>query len=181
MSDAQRNERRSRRYIDPRLQGRFIAAVVALEVVVVVAALVWLYGDLSQEVESQLYRVHHPLGSSVMPLLLGRLALALAVLVAANLAALAVAQALWARRVEEVAGSLRELAARTQRLDLRPDVVAGEPHQAVERLLALRRRERERYVAAGALLAGVDPTLDTPAAADTLRRAHALLLGDRTH
>ncbi len=87
------------KYIDPHLQGRHWLWLIALELLVIGAALMYLYTGLQQTLENSLYSVHTVNRQSLLSaffIVLGKVAL---ITVAVNLLLLALGHYLWVRRV----------------------------------------------------------------------------------
>lgn len=53
-------ERRRQYYTDRKIQGYLLAVIIALEVALVVGLLLVLHSEISQVIESHLYRIHQP-------------------------------------------------------------------------------------------------------------------------
>jgi hypothetical protein len=136
--------RRRIRYIDRTLQKRLLAAFIMLEVLLVIAGLVYLHGSLEAVLEENLYRIHLANSEPIFSLLLHKTALVLGGLLLANIVALGFANWLWTRYVESILRPFSDLLERTGRLDLSVDAGIQPRHQVLVLALAWREAERAR-------------------------------------
>jgi hypothetical protein len=135
---------RRRRFIDPHLQGRLIIVLVLLQACLLAGILYWLFGDLEALLEARLYRIHQSDNRPMAEVLLAHSAPALAGLLLANMALMALAELVWARRLRRLAGSLARLTAQSAQLDFSADTLPTAPHAVHRRALAWRRWEAAR-------------------------------------
>ncbi len=113
-----RDSRRVSRYIDSRLQGGLIAAVLLFELLLIVVGLIILHDELHQVVEDQLFRVH-PGVQEGMPILVHHLVSAMGVIVLANVSLVIAIEWFWSRYVAKIITPLREIFDAVRFLDLR--------------------------------------------------------------
>jgi len=112
------DRRRAIHYVDSRIQGRLIAVIVTLELLLIVAGMIILNHDLHQVIEDQLFRVHPGLQEG-MPVLLHHLISALGVIVLANVALVIVIEWFWSCYVAKIVTPLKDLFDSVRFLDLR--------------------------------------------------------------
>ncbi len=112
--------RRRRHFIDATIQGRLLAALVGLELILFAGAMVWLYLDLSKIIEGHLYRIHYADTEGLSPFL-ATLFTVIPVILLVNLAALWVADVIWRAYVRRIVNQLRRILARISKLDLREE------------------------------------------------------------
>lgn len=136
--------RRRIRYIDRTLQRRLLAAFILLEVLLVVAGLLYLHSSLEAVLEESLYRIHLADAEPIFSLLLRETALVLGGLLLVNLAVLGFANWLWTRYVDSILRPFSGLLARTAGLDLSEDAGIPPRHQVLVLALAWRAAERAR-------------------------------------
>lgn len=136
--------RRRIRYIDRALQKRLLTGFILLEVLLVVAGLVYLHGSLEAVLEENLYRIHLADAEPIFSLLLRETALVLGGMLLANLAVLGGANWLWARYVDSILQPFAGLLERTAGLDLAEDVGIAPRHRVLVLALAWRAAERTR-------------------------------------
>lgn len=113
-----RDSRRVSRYIDSRLQGGLIVAVLLFELLLIVVGLMILHGELHQVVEDQLFRIH-PGVQEGMPVLVHHLVSAMGVIVLANVSLVIAIEWFWSRYVAKITTPLREIFDAVHFLDLR--------------------------------------------------------------
>lgn len=136
--------RRRIRYIDRALQKRLLTAFILLEVLLVVAGLLYLHASLEAVLEESLYRIHLADAEPIFSLLLRETALVLGGLLLANLALLAAGNWLWTRYVDSILSPFAGLLERTARLDLSEDAGIAPRHPVLVLALAWREAERAR-------------------------------------
>ena len=139
--------RRRMHYVDRSVQRSLLVAMVALEVVLVVAATWQLHWHLNELIEENLYRVHladaGPTLTQLMPEAFG----VLSVFVAVNVIALLIAEGIWSRHGNRVVRELSALIEKTHRLDFSGDGETHRQHEVLDKALAWRAGERARFVA----------------------------------
>lgn len=137
--------RRKIHYVDHTIQKWLLIALVALEVLLVCAALWGLYRELSSVIEQNIYRIHYTDNQRIFPLLLKNSVYVLGAMLAANAAALLIADRIWAYYVNAILHAFSSLMARTGKLDFMDDAdSSARQHETVERALAWRKAERIR-------------------------------------
>jgi hypothetical protein len=143
--------------------GRLVAALVAVEALLVVLGLIALQGPLLEHLDARLYRIHYLAEAQVLGVLRSDLLWTAAGAVVGTLAALLVARWGWARAVERTLAEWRVLVRRTRDLDFGPDPVSPRPHPALARILEWRAAERQR-------LRDVEALVESLAREDAARR-----------
>lgn len=132
-------------YVDHAIQKWLLVALVTLELLLVGAAVWVLYQQLSAVVEQNLYRIHYSDGQRIFPVLLENSLYVLGGLIAANLAALLVADRIWAHYVNGILRSFKGLMTRTEGLDFLDDGTdITRQHEVIELALAWREAEHAR-------------------------------------
>ena len=139
--------RRHIKYVDSAVQRPLMAALIALEVLLVIAATLLAYWHLNNQVDESLYRVHITHTGPVWRKLLGQGFWLLGVFAAINLLALAVADALWSRRENAVIADFGAIIAKTQVLDFSADNTTGDHHAVIDLAHNWRNHERKRFTA----------------------------------
>lgn len=153
-------------YIDHVLQKRLLIALVILEVIVVSIAGAILYIRLNTIVDESLYRIHFAGQPSIFTVLLKESLLILGGLVAANLAALFIADRIWSHYVRSILLALCGLLSSTRDLDLRADADIPQRHKVLVLALAWRRTERARHLALREALTVMESVATRPSASD---------------
>jgi len=145
-----RNGRRRRVYVDSDLQGRLVVALVALEVTLLVSAVLYLHHAFGDIIDESLYVIHAADRQPLLPRLAGQLGLLMLVCALINTTALFLAHGVWARHVRKVLDDMRKRLDKVRALDLRPDP-AWATERSRHRLVELTERwiesERHRMVA----------------------------------
>jgi len=163
--------RRKIHYVDHAVQKWLVVALLALEVTLVSAALWMIYVHLSEIVDQNLYRIHQHDGPSMFSQLLGETLTMLAVLVAANVVALLVADKIWGAYLHSILAPFGAMMARVEALDFGEDQPLPRNHEALELALAWRSMERLRCKSMRDEIAGLDLQQDfaDPQAREKLR------------
>ncbi|VAX13604.1 hypothetical protein MNBD_GAMMA24-1630 [hydrothermal vent metagenome] len=113
--------RRHQHFIDATIQGRLLAALIVLELVLFSGAMIWLYLDLSAIIDAHLYRVHYADNTDGLSPFLATLFTVIPVILLANLVALWLADVIWRGYVRRIVNQLRRILARISKLDLREE------------------------------------------------------------
>ncbi len=112
--------RRHRHFIDATIQGRLLAALIGLEVILFGSAMIWLYLDLSEIIDGNLYRVHYADTAGSSPFI-STLLTVIPVILLVNVVALWFADMIWRAYVRRVVNQLRRILSRVSNLDLRDE------------------------------------------------------------
>ncbi len=91
-------ERRKQFYNDQKLQGYLLAGLIAIELVLVIGLLVYLFAEFDSLIDDQLYRIH-PADSDSWPAFLALLARAVGGFLLVNALGLYLAHVIWGRYV----------------------------------------------------------------------------------
>jgi len=174
-----RNGRRRRRvYVDGDLQGRLVAALVLLEVTLLLAALAYLHHAFGNIIDDSLYVIHAAERQPLLPRLAAELGLVVLVCGLANTAALFVAHGLWAAHVRSVLADMRKRLDKVRALDLRPDPAwasEARKHRLVELTERWIESERHRMIAVRIAAARLPPKLpEDPAGREAAEVLEAL-------
>jgi len=163
--------RRKIHYVDHAVQKWLVAALLALEVILVSAALWMIYIHLSEIIDQNLYRIHQHDGPSMFSQLLGETLTVLAGLVAANVLALLIADRIWGSYLHSILAPFGVMMARVEALDFGEDQPLPRSHETLELALAWRSMERLRCKNIRDEIAGIDPQQDfaDPQAREKLR------------
>ncbi|RRJ85250.1 hypothetical protein [Aestuariirhabdus litorea] len=134
---------RRRHYVSYRIQGRLLAALILLEVAMVVLAVVYLYGRFDALLEGQLYSVHRAPAGWLASQMLYELVVTVAVMSVVNAIALLVAHLLWQSYVERVLLQFGSQLERMKRLDFRDEgQLDPELHESIAMLARWLQTER---------------------------------------
>jgi hypothetical protein len=109
---------RRRHFIDRNIQGRLIAGLVLIEVVLFAAAMWFIYYKMQFAIDQELYRVHQ-LAPHSSPVLLHALYQTIPWIILVNVLVLVGIDWIWGGYVEIIIGKLRCLAHKVAALDLR--------------------------------------------------------------
>lgn len=135
--------RRTIRYIDQSIQKWMLIGLVVMELSLT-AGLLWiLYLDLAHVIDENLYRVHQTDHESIFPLLLAEGAKIMGYAFAVNVAAIVLADRIWAFYVNRVVSRLSILMQKSRNLDWRENDI-GATHPVLVIALAWRFAERFR-------------------------------------
>jgi len=167
-------ERRRRKLVDARIQGRLLGALLAVEVALVIAALWVLYLRVGAVIDQNLYRVHHAGLPSLGELLLPAVVAASIVLLALNCVVVLAIERQWAAQVRAIVARFGELARRTGELDFSPYDAAPDAHPAVREMQAWREALSARHGAVRVAAARLDPDVDARDAQAVARQRAAL-------
>lgn len=154
--------RRKRIYVDGEIQGRLAAAMVVMEVALLLLACLYLYHAFGEIIDENLYVIHASESAPLLPRLARELGLVVVVCALVNTVALVAAHHVWARHVRQVLDGMGKRLVRVRALDLRPDPEwRHERHR--HRLVELTERwiesERRRIVAVRIAAARLPATL----------------------
>ena len=122
---------RKRRFIDSRLQGRMLIALVLLEVTMLLVAMIYLYQSFSSIIDANLFTIHRTAQRSLLSEFLEQMGWVLLVMSITNTLALFGAHALWAGYIRRVIQSFRWRLQRIGSLNLR----AQEAPETVDHLV----------------------------------------------
>ncbi len=137
-------ERRRRLYVDDRIQGRLIAALLSLEIILFSAAMWYVYYDLNLLIEEQMYRIHMEPQEDGLPFLLMELLIITPCIIVANIIAVLVINRIWANYVSQIVNPLKVILSAVDKLDLRdrPDINTN--HEVLEKAQVWLREEHRR-------------------------------------
>ena len=175
-SAAQSINRRRIKFIDERLQRNLLIALVMLEVLLVVIAVLYINHGFREIIESRLYSIH-PAGSAAVSAETWLISKAVLGLLLANLLVLMLADTLWRRQTKQLLDELRASSARMHVLDLR-DVGGGEPpadHQLLNLLNRWQAKERKIWSEVHQALLEIDPASPAESLNDQLMQMKRLL------
>lgn len=139
--------RRRMHYVDRSVQRSLLVAMVALEVILVVASTWQLHWHLNELIEESLYRVHLADAGPALTQLMAEAFGVLSVFVAVNVVALLLAEGIWRRHENLVLRDFTALIDKTRELDFSGDNETHKRHEVLEKALAWRAGERARFVA----------------------------------
>jgi len=94
------NERRKQFYTDQRIQGYLLAALIALEFVLIGILIFYFYSEINSIIEDRLYRVHR-VDNSTWPEIFTLLAVSMGCFVVVNILVLILAHIIWGRYVRQ--------------------------------------------------------------------------------
>ncbi|MCF6354174.1 MAG: hypothetical protein L3J26_03575 [Candidatus Polarisedimenticolaceae bacterium] len=155
-----RDSRRVSRYIDSRLQGGLIVAVLLFELLLIVAGLMILHDELHQVVEDQLFRIH-PGVQEGMPILVHHLVSAMGVIVLANVSLVIAIEWFWSRHVAKIITPLRAIFDAVRFLDLRHKPEPAVDHDVLNRAGSWVQTEHLRCSRLLRLMEELNPDTDT--------------------
>lgn len=137
--------RRRCSYIDGRIQGWLVAAIVLFEMLLILIGMLFLYYDLNHLIESQVFLVH-PAGQEGSSVLVKHLIMVVAVIIVANIVLVALIEYVWSGYIAKIIWPLRQALQAVISLDLRnrpaPAVLQ---HEVLEKAGEWFRCERLRY------------------------------------
>ncbi|HEB56719.1 MAG TPA: hypothetical protein ENI98_10560 [Gammaproteobacteria bacterium] len=166
--------RRRRHFIDATIQGRLLAALVGLELILFTGAMVWLYLDLSKIIEGHLYRIHYADTEGLSPFL-STLFTVIPVILLVNLVALWVADVIWRAYVRRIVNQLRRILARISKLDLREQPEdRSVSHDVISKARSWLANERQEFQKIKKAVKALPETID-PADERELIRARSAL------
>ncbi len=139
------NQRRQH-YIDHRIQGTLIIALVVLEVAMVVAVLFHLNGQFEQLLENTLYSIHPPSDEEVRKQIYWEIGVSVVWMSFINLCALVLAHVLWGKYVRKVMASFREGVQFMGTLQFSKPIQRVELHAVLNTLSRWQESERSRVV-----------------------------------
>ena len=105
-------------YVDSRIQGRLVAAILLFEVLLIAAGMLFLYYDLNQVIEDQLFRIH-PGRQEGPSVLMTHLMVVIPAIVAANIMLVALIEWVWSDYISKIIWPLRHALQAVTLLDLR--------------------------------------------------------------
>jgi hypothetical protein len=140
------NNQRRKHFIDNRLQGRLLVALVLLESMMLALAIIYLYIQFKGIVEQNLYSIHRTSQQALLPLFLEQLGWVVLVMSITNTLALYLAHHLWILHVKLIVAAFRETLLRVKSLDFASPVknTLGVEHEVLILLNQWYRGERQR-------------------------------------
>lgn len=120
---------RRRHFVDRNVQGRLIAALILIEMVLFAAAMWFVYQEMQAAIDQELYRVHQIVARN-SPILLHALYQTVPWIVLVNLLVLISLDRVWGRYVNIIIRKLRRSAQNVASLDLRSQL-AGTEHEVL--------------------------------------------------
>lgn len=139
------HQQRRRQFIDARLQGRLLVALVLLEVSMLGLATLYLYLRFDAIIDANLFMIHRSAQTELLPEFLQQMGWVVLVMSVVNTLALLAAHALWIGHIKRVVKAFRLRLARIGELDLRPlpqsDTIE---HNVIDSIEAWRSHEQQR-------------------------------------
>lgn len=120
---------RRKKFVDTNIQGRLIAGLLLLEIIVFAAAMGFVYQQLQTAIDINLYRVHQP-DAENRAVLFNALVRTIPWIIGVNILMLIGIDRLWANYVTKIILSLRHIIERVAQFDLHSDSLVS-PHHAV--------------------------------------------------
>lgn len=166
--------RRRRHFIDAGIQGRLLVALLGLEVILFSGAMLWLYLDLSQIIEGNLYRVHYADTEGLSPFL-NTLFTVIPVILLVNLAALWLADVIWRGHVRRIVNQLRRILVRISKLDLKEESEDRRVHHdVIEKARSWVANERQELQKIKKTVSALPDTIDFSEEKELIRTRVAL-------
>ncbi|HEC16444.1 MAG TPA: hypothetical protein ENI99_07745 [Sedimenticola sp.] len=167
-------EQRRCHYVDVRIQGGLVAALVLFEAVVLGAAMLVLYYNLDQVIEEQLYRIHITPRDG-MPVLVSELFALVPYIIFANVAVVLCIDWAWSRYVNRIIEPLKERLRSAGSLDLRAMPAGNIRHEVLDKADAWVQEESRRYRKLQRLAAGLSAEMDSADALAKIEQMRRLL------
>lgn len=140
------SNQRKQHYIDHRIQGTLIIALVILEVTMVVAVLFYLNAQFERLLENTLYSIHPPSDEEIRKQIYWEIGIAVVWMSFINLCALTLAHVLWGGYVKRVMTSFREGVQSMATLQFSKPIEHVELHAVLNKLKLWQNAERNRVV-----------------------------------
>lgn len=151
------------RYLDERIQGRLLAAVLVFDVILFAGVMVVLYYHLNQVIEDQLFRIH--MGPQEgLPVLVAELLRVAPYIVLAKVLIVAVVEWVWSDYVSRIGMSLRTAFQAVAFLDLRLRPAPLVKHEVLDRAGDWIQSERLRCAQLRQLTEELHPGMDRDSA-----------------
>jgi len=171
------HKQRKTHYTDSKLQGLLVAALIAVETILLGGAVLYLYLRFNTIVDNQLFKIHSVSDTELIDSLFSELIWVIAFLIVINIAALIIAHFIWARFVAEVLKLFRQklqLAARLQFSDAcSPDTIQHKVLSTTDRWIEM---EKNRCLKIRAISRNLKPVLNqSPAEIETLQEQLQIL------
>ena len=141
--DATDYQPRRKKYIDSNIQGRLIAGLLLLEVLLFTVAMWFVYQELQMAIDNSLYRVHKPQADS-SSILIKALFTTIPWIVAVNVLLIIAIDQLWGKYLAKIIEPLRSIVYRLKSLDLRAHRDVAAEHVVLEHAQDWVHQERER-------------------------------------
>ncbi|PIW28148.1 MAG: hypothetical protein COW30_08440 [Rhodospirillales bacterium CG15_BIG_FIL_POST_REV_8_21_14_020_66_15] len=133
-------------YLDNRIQGVMLIALVVMEATLTLGGIGVLYNRYTTIIDANLYRIHADTnGPTLLELMLTSLGEVLLVILVVNIAALVVADRIWVFFVRRVLKDFREQLQRMSRLDFRIRQNSEGRHRILDSVLEWTITENERH------------------------------------
>ncbi len=136
---------RRRQFIDAQLQGRLLAALVLLEVTMLMSATLYLYLRFSAIIDANLFTIHRSSQTELLPEFLAQMGWVVLVMSLVNTLALLAAHTLWVGHIQRVVKAFRLRLEQIGRLDLRSFKKSGSiEHKVIDSIESWRLQEQQR-------------------------------------
>ncbi|WP_206485985.1 hypothetical protein [Thalassotalea sp. G2M2-11] len=93
------HNRRKIKYIDKNLQGYLMALLIGLEVIMIIAAMAYLYFSFNSIYDAQIYQIHKDVNEPFYRLFLVEMIKVVAIMSLINIAALFIAHVIWLKHI----------------------------------------------------------------------------------
>jgi hypothetical protein len=94
--------RRKQLFNDKNTQGKLLISLIALESILVITAIYFLYIKFNAAIESHMYRIHNTNTDMLMPEIFEQLAMVIGVFIIANIISLMIAHIIWTKSVNNI-------------------------------------------------------------------------------
>jgi len=137
--------KRHNHYINPAIQKRLMISLVIAELVLITLALLWLYIDLDQLIENNMFKIHI-LNTLSAEFVITRLTKAAVVLLAVNILIASAIVRYWKNYITQIVAPLVEVSNAIQQLDFTVTPQIGVPHEAADIAIQWLRREKKHLL-----------------------------------
>jgi len=157
--------KRHRHYINPAIQKQLIIALLVVEVLLICVTVLWLYHDMSQLIETNMFRIHIQNTLSVEFFTLRLLQVA-SVLLIVNVLLASVTVWYWRNNIERVIAPIDHITELIKKLDFTTEPEVFVQDKATQAAAQWFKREKNKLIEVRKIIAEID--MQAPKSADEI-------------
>ncbi len=157
--------KRHRHYISPAIQKQLIIALVVIEVLLVSVTVLWLYHDLSQLIDANMFKIHIQTRLSVEFFTLRLLQVA-SILLIINVIFASLIVWYWRNGIKYIIAPIDNITDRIQKLDFTTEPEVSVHHKAAQAAVQWFKREKNKLIEVRKNIASID--MEDPKSADEI-------------
>ena len=132
-------------YINPAVQKRLMISLIVAELILICLTIFWLYIDLDQLIESNLYKIHIQ-NTLTTSFLMTRLSKSILILLAINIIIASIIVWYWKNYIKAITTPLEQITHAIQTLDFTIDPLISVPHESGAIAVEWLEREKNQLI-----------------------------------